>query len=91
MAWATQAAAGPERVLGVECRIVVLAHRGGDAALREEASRGEERALREDEHVALGGGTERGEEPRHPSADVDELYVAIGTCLSRIGHGSFSL
>jgi hypothetical protein len=41
--------------------------------------------------VALGGSAESGEESCHASADDDERYFTIGTCLSSIGHGSFSL
>ena len=41
--------------------------------------------------VALGGSAESGEESCHASADDDERHFTIGTCLSSIGHGSFSL
>ena len=44
-----------------------------------------------DEHVALGRGTEGGEESCHASSDDDERELAIVTCLSGIPHGSFSL
>ena len=80
-----------ERVLGMERRIVVLPHRRRDPALGEETRRREEWPFREDEHVALGRCAQRGEEPRHASADDDERDFAIGRCLSVIGHGSFSL
>ena len=88
---AAEATAGAKRVLGMQRRVVVLPDRGGDASLREEARGREQRPLRQDEHVALGRGAERGEEPRHASSDDDERELAIVTCLSGIPHGSFSL
>ena len=88
---ATQATACPQGVLSVELRIVVLAHRGRDAALGKQARRREQWPLRHDENLVLCGGAQRGEETRHASADDDERNLAIGTCLSGIGHGSFSL
>ena len=88
---AAQTAARPQGVVGMERRIVVLTHRGRYAALGEQARRREQRSLRQDENVVLGSSAQRGEEPRHASADDDERRLAIGPCLSGIGHGSFSL
>jgi hypothetical protein len=88
---AAEAATRAQRVLGVQGRIVVLADRGGDAALGEQARRGEQRSFREDEDVALRGSTEGREEPRHAAADDDERELAAGACIRRDAHGSFSL
>jgi hypothetical protein len=68
---ATEPATRAQRVLGVQRWIVVLPDRCGDAALREEARRREERSLREDEHVALGRGAQGCEEPRYSAPDDD--------------------
>ena len=66
-------AARSQRVLGMERRVVVLPHRGCDAALGEEARGREQRPLREDEDVALGRRAQCREEPwRRPAADDDE-------------------
>ena len=77
-------AARAERVLRVERRIVVLPHRGRDAALGEEARGREQRPLREHEHVALGGRAQCREQPGDAPADDDErqlscrgLYLAV--------------
>jgi hypothetical protein len=88
---AAQATSGAKRVLGMQGRVVVLAHCRGDAPLREQARGREQRPLRHDEHVALGCGTEGGEESCDASSDDDERELAIVTCLSGIPHGSFSL
>ena len=87
---AAEAAARAERVLRVQGRVVVLAHGGGDPALCEQARRGEERPLREDEHVALARGAERGEEAGDAAAHDDERELVIAVS-SGIAHGSFSL
>ena len=71
--------------------IVVLSHRRGDPALREEARRREKRPLREHEDVAFGGCAERGEEPGDASTDDDEGKLAVVTCIPRCAHGSFRL
>ena len=88
---AAQTAPGAKGVLRMELRIVVLPDRGRDASLCEQARRREKRPLREDEHVTLGCGAERGEQPCDASTDDDERELAIVTCLSRIPHASFSL
>jgi hypothetical protein len=88
---AAQAATRAQRVLGVQGRLVVLPDRGGDAALSEEARRGVERSLREDEYVALGRGAEGCEEPRHAAPEDDECELAVRACIGRDAHGSFSL
>ena len=73
---AAEATARAERVLGVQGRVVVLAHGRGDASLREQARRGEKRPLREDEHIALARGAERGEEAGDAASDDDERELA---------------
>ena len=60
---AAEAAAGGERVVGVEPRVVVRADGGGDAALGRPAVRGVDRALRDDQRrpARVGGGECRAE------------------------------
>jgi hypothetical protein len=86
-----QAATRAQRVLGVQERIVVLPDRRGDAALGEEARRGEQRPLREDEHVALRSRAESCEEPCDSAADDDERELTVVACIRGDAHGSFSL
>ncbi len=87
----TQPAARAQRVLGVQRRCVVLPHRGGDTALREEARGRQQRALREDEDVALGRRTQGGEETGDPPADDDEREIGLRACMRAVRHGSFRL
>jgi hypothetical protein len=75
----------------VQHGIVVFPDRSCDAALREQARRGEERPLRQDEHVTLGSGAERGEEAGDAPADHDEVEFGVAPCVSRVRHGSFRL
>ena len=86
-----QAAARAQRVLGVQRRVVVLPHGCRDSALGEEARRGEERPLGEDENVALGGSAERREETGDASADDDERQLLLPSSISPCAHGSFRL
>ena len=88
---ATEPAAGPKRVLGMQRRVVVLPHCCCDAALGEEARGREQRSLRENEDVTLGRSTERGEEPGDASADDDERELGVLACISGYAHGSFRL
>jgi len=60
-----QAAAGAQRVLGMEFRTVARSSRGSEAALGEIARRGADRALRDDEHAGIGG-CRRGRRSRCP-------------------------
>jgi hypothetical protein len=85
------AATGSERVLGVEGRIVVLADGGGDPALGEQAGRRQQRPLRENQDVTLGGCAERREEPGDAAPDHDEGKLGISSSISRFAHGSFRL
>jgi hypothetical protein len=85
------ATTGAERVLGVQRRIVVLADRGGDSALREQAGRGQQRPLREYQDVALGGRAKRREEPGDAAPDHDEGKLSVSSSISRFAHGSFRL
>ena len=71
-----EAATGAERVLRVQRRSVVLAHRGRDPSLREQARRRQKRPLREDEDVALGRGAERREEAGDTASHDDERELA---------------
>ena len=84
-------AAGPERVFRMESRIVVLPHRGRDTALGEQARGREQRPLRENENVSLGGSTEGGKEPGDASADDDERELGVVACICGYAHGSFRL
>ena len=86
---AAEASARAERVLRVKRRVVVLAHGRGDPSLREQAGRGQERPLREDEDIALARGAECREEAGDTATHDDERELA--TCMSGIAHGSFSL
>ncbi len=88
---ATQAAAGPQCVLRVERRGVVLPDGSCDPALREQARRCEQRALGQDEHLALRGRAQRREEARHPAADHDECELRVVARIQRFAHGSFRL
>ncbi len=80
----TEPAARAERVLRVQRRIVVLPDRGRDAALGEQARRREQRALREDEDVALGRRAQGREEPCDATADDDERQLGVAACISRV-------
>jgi hypothetical protein len=71
--------------------IVLVAHRGGDAALSEEARRPQERALREDEHVALARRAQRREQARDAAPDDDDADLPAATRISTLLHGSFRL
>ena len=84
-------ATGAQRVVRVEGRRIVVADGGCDPALRERARRGEERALGENQHVAVGGRTERCEEPRYPATDDEEVDVVVARGLGHLAHGSFRL
>ena len=88
---ATDAAARAKRVLGVQRRIVVLAHGGRDPALREQARRREQRPLGQHEHVALGGRAQRREEAGDAAADDDERELGVACVYLRFAHGSFRL
>jgi putative protein kinase ArgK-like GTPase of G3E family len=82
---------GGDELQGVKRGIVVVPHRRGDAALSEEARRGEQGALRQNEHVALRRGAQSCEEPCHTASDDDERELAVTACIRRDAHGSFSL
>ena len=89
----TEPATRTQRVLRMQCGRVVRTDGRCDATLREQARRGEQRALRQHEHVALGRSAERREEPGDASADDDERQLLVSP---RIGfdahaHGSFRL
>jgi hypothetical protein len=86
---AAEAAPRAERVLRVERRVVVVAHGSGDPSLCQQACRGQERPLREDENITLTRCAERREEAGDSATDHDERELA--TCISGISHGSFSL
>ena len=77
----TEATPGVERVLGVERRIVVLPHRGGDTALGEQARGREERPLGQHEDVALGRRTQRREQSRDAATDDGESEVGVAECV----------
>jgi len=84
-----EAAAREERVLRMQCRVVVLAHGRGDPPLCEQARRGQQRTLREDENIALARCAECREEAGNTASHDDERELA--TYMSGIAHGSFSL
>ena len=75
----------------MERRVVVLPHRGSNAALGEEARGREQRTLREDEDVALGRRAQCREEPCDAPADDDERQLRVAAYVSRFAHGSFRL
>ena len=79
---AADAAARSKRVLGVELRAVVLAHGSRDPALREQARRREQRALGQDEHLALGGRAQRREEAGHARHRRRRARARSGVSLS---------
>ncbi len=82
---AAEATTRAQRVLGVQGWVVVLPDRGGDAALGEQARRGEERSLREDEDVALGRGAEGCEEPSDTAPDDDECEFCARPAIREYG------
>ena len=86
-----EAPARADRVLRVESRGIVVAHRSGDTALSEQAGRREKRPLGEDENLTLGGSAERREEPGDPTAHDDEVGVLLTMSPDFGAHASFSL
>ena len=75
---AAEPAAGGERVVGVESRIVVGADGGGNPALGGVAVGGEERSLRHEEHVGVAGGPECRVQTGDAAADDDEVAMVDG-------------
>ena len=61
-----------KRVLGVQLGRVVVAHRGGDTALRQIAGRGQQRAFRQEHDVGVRGGAESPVHTGDPAADDDQ-------------------
>jgi hypothetical protein len=84
---ARQPSPGAQSVLCVKRGGVVLPDRCCDPALRERAGRRAERSLRQHEHLALGRGAERREQPGDSAADDDEVHVLS----PELTHGSFRL
>ncbi len=80
-ALAAEPTARAKRVGGVQRRGIALADRGGNAALRVPAVRGGDRRLREQEHVRLDGGFERGGQSGDAPADHDQ---AVRSTLARV-------
>ena len=83
-ALAAEPAPRAERVRGVQLRGIALADRGGDAALRVPAVRGGDRRLREQQHVRLGGGVERGGQSGDAAADHDQAVRSTLAHVARI-------
>ncbi len=68
-----ESSACAKRVLGMEHRRVVSADCRSDAALGEQAIRGQEWSLGENEDVTLGGRAQRRNEPGDAPTDDDEI------------------
>jgi hypothetical protein len=86
-----QPATRPNGVFGVERGRIVAADGSRDPALGELTVRREERPLRENQNVALGGRAQGCNEPGDSAANDDEIDFFLARCAVFRAHASFRL
>jgi hypothetical protein len=88
---AAESTASANRVLGMKRWGIVVSYGCRNPTLGELAVGREERSLRENEHVALGGRAQGRDEPGDSAADDDETECFGVRCAVFRAHASFSL